>query len=48
VPIIKQVRQAIRKIVFGDTLLPHAVTLELKAPQAETTVWLDGSTNQSM
>lgn len=38
----RQIRSAIRKIVFGDTLLPQEFTLGLTEPQTEITVWLHG------
>jgi flavin reductase (DIM6/NTAB) family NADH-FMN oxidoreductase RutF len=40
--IVKAGRRWIRRIIFGDTLLPHGVTLGLADPQTEIAVWLDG------
>jgi flavin reductase (DIM6/NTAB) family NADH-FMN oxidoreductase RutF len=40
--IVRQCRQAIKKIVFGNTLLPQEFTIGLKEPQTEITVWLHG------
>lgn len=41
-PIFRQNRGAIRKIVFGDTLVPQEFTIGLTEPQAEIAVWLHG------
>jgi flavin reductase (DIM6/NTAB) family NADH-FMN oxidoreductase RutF len=40
--IMMQCRTAIRRFVFGDTLIPQAFTIGLVDPQAEITVWLHG------
>lgn len=40
--IVRAGRRTIRKLIFGDTLLPHGVTLGLAEPQAEIAVWLEG------
>lgn len=40
--VLKGIRRAIRKIIFGDTLLPHGVTLGFVEPQTEIAVWLHG------
>lgn len=40
--IFRQSRSAIRKIVFGDTLIPQEFTIGLTEPQAEIAVWLHG------
>jgi len=40
--IVKAGRRMLRKLIFGDTLLPHGVTLGLAEPQAEIAVWLEG------
>jgi hypothetical protein len=36
-----RVREAIKKIVFGETLVPQEFTLGLPDPQTEISVWLD-------
>jgi flavin reductase (DIM6/NTAB) family NADH-FMN oxidoreductase RutF len=40
--IAKSCRKVIRKIVFGDAVLPQAFTIGLVDPQTEITVWLHG------
>lgn len=40
--VLRRIRRAIRKVVFGDTLLPHGVTLGFVEPQREIAVWLHG------
>jgi flavin reductase (DIM6/NTAB) family NADH-FMN oxidoreductase RutF len=40
--IIGQCRKVIKKLMFGDTLLPQAFTIGLTEPQGEITVWLHG------
>jgi flavin reductase (DIM6/NTAB) family NADH-FMN oxidoreductase RutF len=40
--IIEQSRTAIKRLVFGDTLLPQGFTIGVAGPQAEITVWLHG------
>ncbi len=35
-------RSLLKKIVFGDTLLPQEFTISLRGPQAEIAVWLHG------
>jgi flavin reductase (DIM6/NTAB) family NADH-FMN oxidoreductase RutF len=35
-------RRAIKKLVFGDTLLPQEFTIGLEEPQTEIAVWLHG------
>ncbi|HEX3469653.1 MAG TPA: hypothetical protein VHT28_00575 [Silvibacterium sp.] len=40
--ILRKSRRAIRKIIFGDTLLPHGVRLGFVEPQTEVAVWLHG------
>lgn len=40
--IVRASRRALRKLIFGDTLLPHGVTLGLTEPQGEIAVWLHG------
>jgi hypothetical protein len=42
-PIIKRSRQAIKNLVFGDTLLPQEFTVGMTDPRAEICVWLHGS-----
>jgi hypothetical protein len=37
------VREVIKKIAFGETLVPQEFTLGLPDPQMEITVWLDGA-----
>jgi flavin reductase (DIM6/NTAB) family NADH-FMN oxidoreductase RutF len=37
------VREVIKKIAFGETLVPQEFTLGLPDPQTEITVWLDGA-----
>src|SRR5271170_1677502 len=37
-----QGRSAIKKIIFGDTLLPQEFSLGLPDPQTEIEVWLHG------
>src|SRR5277367_3255589 len=39
---MSQCRKVIRRIVFGDALLPQAFTIGLVDPQTEITVWLHG------
>jgi hypothetical protein len=41
--VIKQSRQVIKKLVFGDTLLPQEFTVGMTDPQEEISVWLHGS-----
>jgi len=38
-----RVREAIKKIAFGETLVPQEFTLALADPQMEISVWLDGA-----
>jgi flavin reductase (DIM6/NTAB) family NADH-FMN oxidoreductase RutF len=40
--IIEQSRRAIKRLVFGDTLLPQEFTIGLAEPQEEIAVWLHG------
>lgn len=40
--LIGQSRRVIKKLMFGDTLLPQAFTIGLMEPQEEVTVWLHG------
>jgi flavin reductase (DIM6/NTAB) family NADH-FMN oxidoreductase RutF len=40
---VGEVRSVIKRIAFGNTLLPQEFTLGLPLPQAEITVWLHGS-----
>ena len=40
---VSEVRSVIKRIAFGNTLLPQEFTLGLPVPQAEITVWLHGS-----
>jgi hypothetical protein len=40
--IIGQCRKVVKKLMFGDTLLPQAFTIGLMEPHAEVTVWLHG------
>lgn len=40
--IYQQSRSALRKIVFGDTLIPQEFTIGLTEPQTEIVVWLHG------
>ena len=40
--IIGQCRKAIKKLMFGDLLLPQAFTIGLTEPHGEITVWLHG------
>jgi flavin reductase (DIM6/NTAB) family NADH-FMN oxidoreductase RutF len=40
----KQIRQIIRQLVFGDTLLPQEFTIGLADPQSEVSLWLHGLT----
>src|SRR5271156_5243854 len=39
---MSQFQKVIRRIIFGDTLLPQAFTIGLTEPQTEITVWLHG------
>ncbi|MGD0098387.1 MAG: hypothetical protein ABSB60_18035 [Terracidiphilus sp.] len=39
---LQRVRSLIRKIVFGETLLPQEFTIGMIDPQAEISVWLHG------
>jgi hypothetical protein len=39
---MSQCRKVIRRIIFGDTLLPQAFTIGLADPQTEISVWLHG------
>jgi len=39
---LKKSRRAIRKLIFGDTLLPHGITQGFVDPQPEIAVWLHG------
>jgi flavin reductase (DIM6/NTAB) family NADH-FMN oxidoreductase RutF len=41
-PILRQIRRVIRKLVLGDTDLPQEFTIGLTEPQTLTTVWLHG------
>lgn len=38
-----QVREAIKKIAFGETFIPQELTLGLPDPQTEVSVWLHGA-----
>src|ERR1700761_5869520 len=40
--IIHKIRLVIKRIAFGNTLLPQEFTLGLEDPQTEITVWLHG------
>ena len=40
---VSEVRSVIKRIAFGNTLLPQEFTLGLPLPQSEITVWLHGS-----
>ena len=40
--IIRQCRQALKSIVYGDTLIPQEFTIGLTEPQTEIAVWLHG------
>jgi flavin reductase (DIM6/NTAB) family NADH-FMN oxidoreductase RutF len=40
---MRKIRDAIKRIAFGNTLLPQEFTLGLVEPQAEITVWLHGA-----
>jgi flavin reductase (DIM6/NTAB) family NADH-FMN oxidoreductase RutF len=40
--LMQQSRQAIKNLVFGDTLLPQEFTVGMVEPQAEIAVWLHG------
>src|SRR5580704_891364 len=40
--IVQQSRRALRKILFGDTLVPQEFFLGLPDPQKEIGVWLHG------
>ncbi len=40
--ILRQCRQALKNIVYGDTLLPQEFTIGLSEPQTEIAVWLHG------
>jgi len=41
--IVHKIRMAIKRIAFGNTLLPQEFTLGLEEPQTEITVWLHGA-----
>src|ERR1700744_5778995 len=41
--IIHKIRLVIKRIAFGNTLLPQEFTLGLTEPQTEITVWLHGA-----
>ncbi|QNI34041.1 hypothetical protein H7849_09120 [Alloacidobacterium dinghuense] len=40
--IVRRGRSAIRRIAFGDTLIPQEFTIALREPQQEISVWLHG------
>ena len=40
--ILRQIRRAIRKLIYGDTDLPQEFTIGLTEPQTLTTLWLHG------
>jgi len=41
-PIVANIRRAIKDVVFADTLLPQEFTIGLPDPQTEIAVWLHG------
>jgi flavin reductase (DIM6/NTAB) family NADH-FMN oxidoreductase RutF len=41
--IVKRIRNVVRRLVFGDTLLPQEFTIGLAGPQTEVSVWLHGT-----
>ena len=43
VVIVKHIRRIVRRLVFGDTLLPQEFTIGLTDPHAEVSVWLYGA-----
>src|SRR6266849_4844023 len=41
-PLLRQCRRMLKKVAFGDTLLPQEFTIGLAEPQTEISVWLHG------
>lgn len=41
-PVIQQVRNAMRRFAFGNTLIPQEFTIGLSEPHSEVAVWLHG------
>src|SRR5579863_3001327 len=41
-PLIRQLRRSLKKIVYGDTSIPQEFTIALRQPQGEIAVFLHG------